>query len=214
MKATSALTAMAAAAEDKPASNPSRDTVDAIDDAISVADNISFFGRTTKSFKGKGDNSGSFCTIPVCYSFPDKETRIKAEQVIRSRCKASCATPYPQSLRECMKQVLESGRRARPDDFCSVSLDLPKLSLRVAWRVKGTSNWIRHDNLITIPEAAIQNPSIIPEGGYSFVNLPSGSVTGPPSSPSTLLRPVTLRAATNFFDTVDSSAPTAGPPPP
>ena len=56
VKATSAFIAMAAAAEERPASNPSRDTVDAIDDAISVAVKVSFFGRTTKSVKGKGDN--------------------------------------------------------------------------------------------------------------------------------------------------------------
>ena len=112
MKATSAITAMAAIAEDRPANNPSRDTVDAIVDALSVADNVSFFGNSTKSVKGKGADSGSFCTIPVCYSFPDKDTRIKAEQVLRSRCKVSCSTPYPQALRACIKQVLESGSPA------------------------------------------------------------------------------------------------------
>ena len=112
MKATSAITAMAAIAEDRPANNPSRDTFDAIDNALSVADNVSFFGNSTKSVKGKGADSGSFCTIPVCYSFPDKDTRIKAEQVLRSRCKVSCSTPYPQALRACIKQVLESGSPA------------------------------------------------------------------------------------------------------
>ena len=222
VKATSALTAMAAAAEERPASNPSRDTVDAIDDAISVAEGVSFFGRTTKSVKGRSENSGSFCTIPVCYSFPDRETRIKAEQVIRSRCKASCSTPYPQSLRECIKQVLDSGRQARPADFCSVSLDLPKLSLRVAWRAKGTSNWTKHHSLIPIPEAAIQNTSRVPEGGYQFVNLPSmfGSDAGPPISPSASTRPAgqpstgppALRLPVNFFDTVVTSVAAATPP--
>ena len=211
MKATSALTSMAAAAEDRPASNPSRDTVDAIDDAISVADSVSFFGRTTKSVKGKGENSGSYCTIPVCYTFPDRETRIKAEQVLRTRCKASCATPYPQSLRECIKKVLENGRRARPDDFCSVSVDIPKLSLRVAWRGKGTSEWSRHGSLIPIPEAAILVPSKVPEGGYSFVNLPfiaTPLTTGSP--PGT--RPAAIRNANSFFDTIDTSANLANPP--
>ena len=152
VKATAALASMAAAVEERPANNPSRDTVDAIDDAISVADNVSFFGSTTKSVTGIGEKSGSYCTIPVCYSFPDWETRIKAEQVLRARCKASCATPYPQSLRNCMKQVLESGRKAHPADFCSVSFDLPKLSLRVSWRARGSSVWTRHENLIPLPE--------------------------------------------------------------
>ena len=84
-KATTAITAMAAAAEDRPANNPSRDTVDIIDDALSVADNVSFFGSTTKSVKGNSDKSGAYCTIPVCYTFPDKETRVWVHSHIINR---------------------------------------------------------------------------------------------------------------------------------
>ena len=213
-KATTAITAMAAAAEDRPANNPSRDTVDIIDDALSVADNVSFFGSTTKSVKGNSDKSGAYCTIPVCYTFPDKETRVKAEKVLRSRCKVSCATPYPQSLRECMKKVLESGRRARPDDFCSVSLDLPKLSLKVSWRSKGTAEWSRYDTLIPIPEAAIASPTRVPEGGFHIDNLPLGAANHPPRipSPPPVVRPVSVREASSFFDTLDSTAPAGNPP--
>ena len=216
VKATAALASMAAAVEERPANNPSRDTVDAIDDAISVADNVSFFGSTTKSVTGIGEKNGSYCTIPVCYSFPDRETRIKAEQVLRARCKASCATPYPQSLRNCMKQVLESGRKARPADFCSVSFDLPKLSLRVSWRARGSSVWTRHESLIPLPEDAIMNPSRVPEGGYTIPNLPieAGNVqplSHPPPLTSTV-RPLTVRNSTNFFDTVDSASATPTPP--
>ena len=213
-KATTAITAMAAAPEDRPANNPSRDTVDIIDDALSVADNVSFFGSTTKSVKGNSDKSGAYCTIPVCYTFPDKETRVKAEKVLRSRCKVSCATPYPQSLRECMKKVLESGRRARPDDLCSVSLDLPKLSLKVSWRSKGTAEWSRYDTLIPIPEAAIDSPTRVPEGGFHIDNLPLGAANHPPRipSPPPVVRPVSVREASSFFDTLDSTAPAGNPP--
>ena len=73
VKATSALTAMAATAENRPAQNPSSDTVATINDVLSVADKISFFGNSTKSVAGKGALNGSYCTIPVCYKFLSKD---------------------------------------------------------------------------------------------------------------------------------------------
>ena len=214
VKATTALTAMAASVESRPADNPSRDTIDAIDDALSVADNASFFGSSTKSVTGKSADSGAFCTIPVCYKFPDKETRVKAEQVLRTRCKASCATPYPQSLRECMKKIIENGRMVRPDDFCSVSFDLARMGFRVSWRTRGASDWIRHDTLIPLPDAVIQSPTKVPEGGFVLekLNLATLPATGPPPVPPLSLRPGSIRPATNFYDTVDGSAPGANPP--
>ena len=173
VKATAALTAMAAVAENRPADNPSHDTVAKIDDALSVAEKLSFFGNTTKSVKNGKADSGAFCSIPVCYTFPDKDTRGRVEQVFRSTCKASCATPYPQALRECIKIVLADGRRVRPEDFCSVSVDLPKLALRVSWRAKNTSSWTRYDKLIRIPEVVIESPNVIPSNGIQLENLPS-----------------------------------------
>ena len=202
IKATTALTAMAAAAENRPSDNPSRDTSDAIDDALSVADEITFFGGSTKSVKGKGENSGSYCTIPVCYKFRDRETRVKAEQVLRNCCKISCATPYPQALRECMKKTLENGRRARPDDFCSVGFDMAKMSLKVSWRVKGTSEWIRHSCPIPIPTAVVESPNKVPDGGFALQGLPFVTITSPSH---TAQRPEPGRDATNFHDTIDSS---------
>ena len=74
VKATSALTSMAAMVKGRPPSNPSTDLVAVIDDVLSLATNVSFFGSSTKSVAAKGALSGSYCTIPVCYSFEDKET--------------------------------------------------------------------------------------------------------------------------------------------
>ena len=175
IKATSALTAMAAAVEGRPANNPSTDTVTAIDDVLSVAEKVSFFGKSTKSLKGKNPNSGAFCTIPVCYTFPDRETRFNAEQTIRTRCKASCSTPYPAALRECIKLAMVAGKRARPDEFVRVNVDLPKLSLKMSWRARNQNTWSRHDKHIPIPTLVIQSPSRVPEG-LELENLPDPAV--------------------------------------
>ena len=204
IKATAALTAMAAAVEKRPANNPSADTVAAIDDALSVAEKISFFGNTTKSAKkGKADG-GAFCTIPVCYTFPDKKTRSRVEHVLRTTCKASCATPYPLAVRECIKLAIEDGRKFRPEDFCSAVLDLPRMCLRLSWRAKDTSTWTRYKRLIPIPESVIESPSVIPQGGIQLANLPT-------ATPDTPLAAATTGGgdggegatrSTGFFDTI------------
>ena len=187
IKATAALTAMAAAVENRPANNPSTDAIATIDDALSVAEKISFFGKSTKTCNNGKSNGGAFCSIPVCYSFPDRETRTKVEHVIRTTCKASCATPYPQALRECLKVALADGKLARPDDYCSVTLDLPKLCLRMSWRAKNTSVWSRYDRPIPIPECVIEAPTTVPQGGIKLENLPTHAIppmgSSPPRSP-------------------------------
>ena len=182
IKATAALTAMAAAAEKRPANNPSPDTVAAIDDALSVAEKISFFGNTTKSAKKGKSDGGAFCTIPVCYAFPDKKTSSRVEYVLRTTCKASCATPYPPAVRECIKLAIEDGRKFRPDDFCSAVLDLQRMCLRLSWRAKGTSTWTRYKRTIPIPENVIESPSAVPEGGIHLTNLPTVSLDSPPQA--------------------------------
>ena len=207
IKATSALTAMAAAVENRPAMNPSSDTLAAIDDALSVADNLSFFGSTTKSLTGKSANSGAYCTIPVCYKFPSKDIRSKAEQVLRSKCKVSCSTPYPQALRACIKTVLEDGKLARPDDFCSVSVDMAQLSFKVSWRGKNTSVWSRFDKLIPIPASVMENPTKVPDEPVPLFNLPTRfvKVNPPTHTPTPIPELRVVRPSTGLTDTIDTS---------
>ena len=76
IKATLSLTSMAASVEGKNGSIPSEESVAVIDDVLSLASDMSFFGKATKSYKNSKDpKSGSFCTIPVKYTFNDKDTR-------------------------------------------------------------------------------------------------------------------------------------------
>ena len=173
VKATSALTSMAAMVEGRPPSNPSADSVAVIDDVLSLATKVSFFGSSTKSVAAKGALSGSYCTIPVCYSFEDKETRYRAEQALRGRCKVSCATPYPNGVRDCIKSALAAGKATNPDDFVRVKIDLPKLGLKLAWRAKDSIHWNHHDKIIPFPQAVLNNPSKNLGGTVLLENLPT-----------------------------------------
>ena len=158
-KATLSLTSMAAAREGKNSSIPSDDSVAAIDDVLSLASDMSFYGRVTKSYKNSKDpKSGSFCTIPVKYSFKDKDTRMHAENILRDRCKVNCTVPYPAILRECMKQVMDKVKDKYKDNFVRVSIDTNRMGFKVARRPpRGNedSPWQVYDHLIPIPPEAL-----------------------------------------------------------
>ena len=173
MKATEALTRMAAEVEGRPPSKPSADSVAVIDDVLSLATKVSIFGSSTKSVVMKGALSGSYCSVPVCYSFTDEKTRFRAEQALRARCKVSCATPYPTGVRDCIKSAIAAGKATNPDDFVRVKIDLPKLGLKLAWRAKNSNKWKLHEKLIPFPRAVLENPSKSFAGMLQLENLPS-----------------------------------------
>ena len=170
-KATSALTSMAAEAEGKSSSIPSDDTVTAIDDVLSVVKSMSFFGKSTKTYRNTKDpKSGSFCTVPVRYNFKDKDTRVRAETLLREKCKIHCSTPYPTILRESIRQVISHVKKDYPEDMVRVSVDLPNLGLKVFRKSQG--EWKTYKELVPIPTEALDvSARKIPEG-FRVGNLP------------------------------------------
>jgi hypothetical protein len=134
-KATLALAAMAAENEERPGSIPEEDTVATIDDVLSMATKIDFYGRKTNTYTNARDKkSGSFCTIPVLYEFSDKDTRFEAETYLRNKCGAHCSTPYPTILRECIRQVVDAVKVDFPNDQVKVTVDANNFCLRAARR--------------------------------------------------------------------------------
>ena len=156
-KATLALTKMAAKVEGKPDSTPSMEAIAAIDDLLSVTKGMEFFGRTTKTYRNSRDpDSGAFCTIPVKYVFKDRDTRMKAEQILSSRCKVNCSTPYPTILRECIKQTAEHFKDKYPGDLIRVSVITNKFALKVMRKPAGDNTvWSELDRTIPLPADAL-----------------------------------------------------------
>jgi len=172
-KATTALTEMAATAEGKSGRIPSNEAVAAIDDVLSVATGMSFYGKSTKTYKNPRDkvNSGAFCTVPVKYTFKDKDTKIRAEIVLRETCKVNCSTPYPIILRETIRQVVNHVKSDFPDNKVRVNVDLAKLGLRVSRKSPGNS-WKEFKRIIPIPaEAYDVSARNIPEN-FAVLDLP------------------------------------------
>jgi hypothetical protein len=171
-KATQALAAMAAKVDNCTGSIPTEETAAILDDVLSANRGIRFYGAATKSYKNPRDAlSGSYCTIPVRYEFADKDTRIQAEQILRTTCKVSCATPYPPILRECIKRTIDSIKQDYPDHLVKVSVNLENHCLRVARRLNKESGWLYAKEDIPIPPEALDVRSrIIPES--LKVNVP------------------------------------------
>ena len=174
-KATSALAEMAASVEGKPGKIPSNESVAAIDDVLSVVSGMSFYGKSTKTYRNPRDkeNSGAFCTVPVKYSFKDKDTRIRAEMVLRDTCKVNCSTPYPVILRETIKQVVNYVKADFPDNMVCVNVDLPKLGLRVSRKAPGPNQvWKEYKKIIPLPAEAFDvSARKVPEN-FNVMDLP------------------------------------------
>jgi hypothetical protein len=176
-KATLALAAMAAEAEERPGSIPEEDTIASIDDVLSMAKKIDFYGRKTKTYTNSRDSkSGSFCTIPVLYEFEDKDSKFEAESFLRKKCGAHCSTPYPTILRECIRQVVDAVKVEYPKDQVKVVVDANNFCLRVARRepVEGDgkkNRWDYADRVVPLPGIALDvDAKRVPEGFKLEIN--------------------------------------------
>jgi len=134
-KVTLALTTMAEKKEGNRTKTPSTESMAAIDDVLSMVNNMSFFGNCTKSYKNPNSGeSGAYCTIPVKYDFKSKDTQVRAEQTLRQVCKAQCSTPYRTILRACIKKTIDAARAVYPGDYIRVRADSKKMELLVSHR--------------------------------------------------------------------------------
>jgi hypothetical protein len=132
-RASRALSSMAAKIEKRTGRIPSAETVDALDDVLSLTSDMEFFGKETKTYRNpKDDDSGAFCTVPVKYEFEDRDIKTKAEKVLRKRCGAKCGTPYPIVVRECIKQIVDNVKGQFPGHFVRVNIDLKNMLFKVS----------------------------------------------------------------------------------
>jgi hypothetical protein len=158
-RATLALASLAATKEKITGSAPSNDTVEAIDDVLSVAQNVSFYGKGTKSYHNPKDPlNGSYCTAPVKYDFLDKDVRFAAEKVLRAKCGINCAVPYPAMIRECIKQIVADVKMKHPNNFVKVNIDVKNYVFKVARKPPSDApdpDWKNDIPVIPIPVAAM-----------------------------------------------------------
>ena len=183
-KATLALTSMAAKVEGKFSSTPSQESVAAIDDILSVTTGMSFFGNATKTYTNPRDKeSGAFCTLPVKYEFKDKDTKIRAETILRSRCKVSCTTPYPVILRDCIKKVIDHVKTNFPGEYVRVNVDAGNLSLSVARRANKDTEWTYCKEDVRLPKEVLNVSARSVPKDLPPMNLPGGGGRYTPTKP-------------------------------
>jgi hypothetical protein len=176
--ATLALTTMAAKLElNNNTSIPCEDTVLAIDDVLSITKSMEFYGKKTKTYTNNKDKlSGSYCTIPVKYEFDSREEKIEAETILKEKCGASCSTPYPAILRECIKQVVNKVRKDYPNNQVRVSVDTKNISLRVSTREKSQTEhknkWVSYADNIPLPSEVLNVEARTVPQGFKLEVLP------------------------------------------
>jgi len=123
-KVTEDITAKAAAAEGKTNGRPSEESVLVLEDTLSMVKGMEFFGKVTKSYtnrkKADDPENGTFHTLPVKMTFRDREAKVRAETVLRGRCKLQCTTPYPPRLRSAIQKVFSQQKQKFPEDFIQI----------------------------------------------------------------------------------------------
>jgi len=154
MKVTQDLAAKAALVEGKDTGRPSEEVVTMLDDAVSLVKGMEFYGKVTKPFvnKGKTDDArnGKFCTLPVKLAFRDKETKQKAESLLRSKCKVQCTTPYPLNLRKAIRKAIEEEKGKFKEEFIQVRVDPEAGTLKVSRKTGGKTGGKWFNNYTTI----------------------------------------------------------------
>jgi hypothetical protein len=158
-----------------------------IDDILSLAKNTEFYGKKTKTYTNSKDMlSGSYCTVPVRYEFENKDTCIEAEKLLRERCGANCATPYPAVLRECIRQVIDKVKKDYPDNQVKVAVDTDNFCLKVRRRVRkeGTANrWENFNHELPLPKLALKVDIRKVPDGFLMESLPPGPDKGMDGTP-------------------------------
>ncbi len=156
-RASLALSKMAAKTENNNSNIPSEDTRDTLDDVLGLAKGITFFGKQTKTYRNPRDpQSGAFCTLPVKYDFKDRDTRARAETVLREKCNVNCATPYPTILRECMKQATNAVKQKFPGCIARANVDASNFTLKLAKKMPGEKDYAYWDTHIPLPNEALE----------------------------------------------------------
>jgi hypothetical protein len=190
-RATLALASLAAKKENLTGSAPCNDTVEAIDDALSVASNVQFYGKGTKTYRNPKDPlSGLYCTAPVKYDFEDKEIRFAAEKVLRTKCGVNCAVPYPTMVRECVKQIVAEVKKTHPTNFVQVKVDTNKYVFRIARKPPKDDpdpDWKYDYKDVPIPPVAMDLTIRQVPKGFKLVTIPPGQLVGPTASPNKAL---------------------------
>jgi hypothetical protein len=186
-KATVALSEAAAEVEGNKGKPPSKEAISALDDVISVTENVTLFGKVTKPYVNKADpkdpKNRTFFTLPVRYDFKDRDTKNEAERILRDTCKIECTTPYPIILRHCIRHVIDHMRKEFPGDFIKVTVDSANRSLNVSRRKKG-EGWFKMNDPIKLPVEVLDVHAYFVPEGLVMNNLPKRKTNTVDTSPT------------------------------
>jgi hypothetical protein len=183
-KVTNALLSLAAGVEakknpenrDAAKGNPSQASVSLLDDILSMATSMKFFGKATAPCKNLRDSSlnGSFYTIPVCLEFSDKNRRNQIDAILRESCGINGLVPYPGILRACIKTTVDHFKTVYPENFIKVNVDHTNLALKVNYKVKDGTNkpsWKSCCGAILLPDLVLDTAARTPPVGSDLFSL-------------------------------------------
>jgi len=128
-----------------------------LDDAISLVKGMDFYGKATKPYVNNSNKAdplnGKFCTMPVKMAFKDKGTKQQVEQILRTKCKVQCTTPYPVNLRKAIKAAVETNRAKYAGQFIQARVDAEAGVLRLSRKEGKEGKWVNNFEVIKLSES-------------------------------------------------------------
>ena len=135
---------------------PGEEYAAVVQDVLSMATTVNFFGKRTKLAKKKNSEEfEDFYTVPVEYRFPDSGTRQAAEESLKKMCKVKTSVAYPANVRECIKQAYVYGKKKFKDSFIVVNVDAPGFRLVMKRRAGTERQWTRVKQGFQLPNECL-----------------------------------------------------------
>jgi hypothetical protein len=158
-KITTALVSAAACGDGRSTINDSDKEITS--DIMSLVQGMELYGTGTRPCRlpGNPSQNGTYYTVPVKFSFQNKQTAQRVSDLLKTRYKINTSVPYHRSLRTSMNLVREKVKVDHPGKMIIVNLDFSNRSLEVKLRPEGArgsgGQWRPMSKKFKLPQEAL-----------------------------------------------------------
>jgi hypothetical protein len=79
--------------------------------------------------------------------------------MLRKICKVNCSVPYPKKMRTMLNELINEGKRIKPDCFIRTKVNVEKLTVKA--HAKTGSGWVDLNLKRSIPTTILDNSTTI-----------------------------------------------------
>jgi hypothetical protein len=149
------------------------ETVRVVNDALSCAENLDFLGESSSKKVDKRDPNnpifGDYFTMPIKVDFPDRNTRINFERVMRRHCGLRVSMSLPKPIRKYQGLFLKALRERYAGRAVMARPDVSSMTLVAFHKKDGDKRWERCPESVPIP-SGIMLPDFSMPGSVTLMD--------------------------------------------